>query len=120
MPAGTPASVKRLARQWKVNHTNAIGTTVTLTFNTAGGFTTGTTAADYALLIDNDGDGNFATGVITTINATSYIGGIVTFNAVNLPNNAIFTFVTSNAVLLPLTFTSFTGRLMNAQKVTLL
>lgn len=119
LPPGEPATVLRLARQWKVNHTNAVGATVTLTFNTSGGFTTGTTAADYALLIDNDGDGNFATGVITTINAASYIGGIVTFNAVNLPNNAIFTFVTKNAVLLPLTFLNFTGRLMNANEAAL-
>jgi len=121
LPAGTPATVKRLARQWKVNHTNAVGTTVTLTFNTAGGFTSGTTAGDYLLLIDNDGTGNFTTGSVTMIPAASYSGGIATFNAVNLPNNAIFTFVTDNGIiLLPLTFTSFTGRLVNAQEVALL
>ena len=118
LPAGTAAGVERVGRQWKVNHTNAVGTTVTLTFNTTG-LTTGSGVTDFSLLIDADGTGNFATAPITSIAATSYSGNIVTFTNVSLPNNAVFTFIVKDAILLPLNFLSFTARLGANQQVNL-
>ena len=118
LPAGAPAGVERVGRQWKVNHTNAVGTTVTLTFNTLG-LTTGSTAGDFSLLIDADGTGNFATAPITSIAASSYSGNIVTFTNVSLPNNAVFTFIVKDAILLPLNFLSFTAQLGANQQVNL-
>jgi hypothetical protein len=116
LPTGTPAGVERIGRQWKINHTNAVGTTVTLTFNTSG-LTLGSSVNDYALLIDNDGDGNFATGTQTKIPASGYSGNIATFTNVSLPNLAVMTIVTSDAVILPLNFISFTARLGTNQQV---
>ena len=118
LPAGTAAGVERVGRQWKVNHTNAVGTTVTLTFNTTG-LTTGSGVTDFSLLIDADGTGNFATAPITSIAATSYSGNIVTFTNVSLPNSAVFTFIVKDAILLPLNFLSFTARLDANQQVNL-
>jgi hypothetical protein len=118
LPAGTAAGVERVGRQWKVNHTNAVGTTVTLTFNTTG-LTTGSGVTDFSLLIDADGTGNFATAPITSIAASSYSGNIATFTNVSLPNNAVFTFIVKDAILLPLNFLSFTARLGANQQVNL-
>jgi hypothetical protein len=118
LPAGTPAGVERVGRQWKVNHTNAVGTTVTLTFNTTG-LTTGSTAGDFSLMIDADGTGNFATAPITYVAASGYSGNVVTFTNVSLPNNAVFTFIVKDAILLPLNFLSFTARPGANQQVNL-
>jgi len=118
LPAGTPAGVERVGRQWKVNHTNAIGTTVTLTFNTTG-LTTGSSVTDFSLLIDDDGTGNFATAPTTSIAAASYSGNIVTFTNVSLPDQAVFTFIVKDAILLPLNFLSFTARPGANQQVNL-
>jgi hypothetical protein len=109
LPAGTPAGVERVGRQWLINDNNAVGATVTLTFNTTG-LTTGSSVTDFALLIDNDGDGNFATGTQTKIQASAYSGNIATFNNVSLPNLAVMTIITSDAVTLPLNFLSFTAQ----------
>ena len=119
LPTGTAPTVKRVGRQWKINRTNATGTTVKLTFNTTG-LTTGSGATDFALLIDNDGDGNFTTGTQTKITASSYSGNIVTFSNVSLPNLAVFTFITTDAdVTLPLNFLSFTAGLNGGRQVDL-
>lgn len=118
LPAGTPAGVERVGRQWKVNHTNAVGTTVTLTFNTLG-LTTGSTAGDFSLMIDADGTGNFATAPITYVAASGYSSNTVTFTNVSLPNNAVFTFIVKDAILLPLNFLSFTARPGANQQVNL-
>jgi hypothetical protein len=118
LPTGTPVGVERVGRQWQINHTNATGTTVTLTFNTTG-LTTGSSVTDFALLTDNDGDGNFATGTQTKIPASTYIGNIATFTNVSLPNLAVMTIITKDAVILPLNFLSFTARLGADQQVNL-
>jgi hypothetical protein len=111
--------VERVGRQWLINNTNATGTTVTLTFNTTG-LITGSSVTDFALLIDNDGDGNFTTGTQTIIPASSYSGNIATFTNVSLPNLAVFTIITTDAiVILPLNFVSFTARLGADQQVNL-
>jgi hypothetical protein len=118
LPAGAAAGVERVGRQWKINRTNAAGTTVTVTFNTTG-LTTGTNVSDFALLIDNDGDGNFATGTQTEIPAATYSGNIATFNNVSLPNLAVMTVITSDAIALPLNFLSFTAQLNAGRQVNL-
>jgi hypothetical protein len=118
LPTGTPGTVERVGRQWKVNHTNATGTSVTLSFNTTG-LTTGTNVTDFSVLVDNDGDGNFATGTQTNIPASTYSGNIATFTNVSLPDQAVITIVTSGAITLPLNFISFTARLGDDQQVNL-
>jgi hypothetical protein len=118
LPPGAPAGVERVGRQWKVNNTNASGTTVTLTFNTTG-LTTGSSVTSFSLLIDDDGTGNFATAPTTSIAASGYSGNIVTFTNVSLPNNAVFTFIVNDAILLPLNFLSFTAQPGANQQVNL-
>ncbi len=64
--------------------------------------TGGSTVADYYLLIDNDGDGNFNTGTQTFIPATSIAGELVNFSGVTLNDNIVFTLITFLKSLLPL------------------
>lgn len=85
---------QRLTQEWKVSSRNFDNqlAPVFLEFNLAGVTHNGTTAADFNLLIDTDGDGNFATGTVTQIPATAYSGGKVTFNGVTaLANGTVFT-----------------------------
>ncbi|MCF8348313.1 MAG: T9SS type A sorting domain-containing protein [Bacteroidales bacterium] len=89
-----PASVNqpRLVRQWKVNHTGDVGT-VNLTFDLNGvGLegTIGTATTDFNILIDNDFDNDFTDA--TAINPSTVNGSLLTFNALTLPHNAVFTF----------------------------
>jgi hypothetical protein len=100
-----PASAitsKRLIREWKVQNTGSVGA-VKLTFDKTGITLSGNnTASNYWLVIDMDGDGNFTTGTQDFHNATSVSGNLIVFNAVTLPNNAVFTIITkpgSNVVL---------------------
>ncbi len=86
---------KRLAREWKVNHTGDVGT-VDFSFSTLGLSLTGTNASDFKLLIDTDGNGDFTNGTVTIVDASSYSGNNLIFNSLSLSNNAIFTFVTGN------------------------
>ncbi len=87
--AGEPAGVaSRLDRVWRVAETGDVGTT-TIVFNLTGLTYTGTTAAEFRLIVDNDAD--FSNGA-TTIAATSYSGAsqIVTFTGVNLGDGEFF------------------------------
>src|SRR5450756_1533864 len=82
---------KRLVRTWKVANINSAGS-VKLTFNTSGlTLSGGTTASNYYLVIDNDGDGNFTTGTQSYWQANSLASNLMTFNAVPLNNNVVFT-----------------------------
>ncbi|AJR04730.1 DUF7507 domain-containing protein [Siansivirga zeaxanthinifaciens] len=83
----------RLAREWRVSHTNDLGT-IDLTFNALGLTFTGTGASDFILLIDTDGDGDFSTGTVTEVAADTYASDIISFSNVTLPNNAVFTLLT--------------------------
>ncbi|WP_162142723.1 DUF7507 domain-containing protein, partial [Algoriphagus marincola] len=94
-----PASLsgnKRIAREWKVGKINEVGT-VRLSFSTLGLSVTGTSANDFKLLIDTDGNGNFADGTVTVLDATSYSVNVLTFDAVTLPQGAVFTFITDSS-----------------------
>jgi len=80
---GTTGCAVRLTRQWKLQRTGSgIGAVqVSIDMNSTISLT-GLTAGDFDLLIDKDGDGNFATGAVTAIDASSFSGGVVTFNGV--------------------------------------
>ncbi len=102
---------QRLIRTWKVNNINSVGN-VNLSFNTSAlGLSGGSTAANYWLLIDTDGDGNFNTGTINYDQASSLSGNVLTFNPVSLNNNAVFTILTkpSSMTVLTIDWHSFTA-----------
>ncbi|MDO6432484.1 T9SS type A sorting domain-containing protein [Flavitalea sp. BT771] len=85
---------RRLTRTWKAQNTGSVGG-VKLTFDKTGlSLSGGSTAANYWLVIDQDGDGNFNTGQQGFFEATSLSGNLVVFNGVMLPNNAVFTIIT--------------------------
>ncbi|WP_212005116.1 gliding motility-associated C-terminal domain-containing protein [Chitinophaga sp. HK235] len=88
---------ERLTQQWKAQLTNFDAATqpLRLQFDLAGVNATGSTLSDFVLLIDEDGDGNFATGTITQVPATDYNAGVAGFdNVTTLTNGAVFTLAT--------------------------
>lgn len=99
---------KRLIRTWKVQNTGSVGS-VTLSFDTRGlTLSGGTTASNYYLMIDNNGDGNFTTGTQSYVGATSFSTTKVNFT-VSLSNNVVFTIITlpNTMIPLPATWESF-------------
>lgn len=119
LPSGSSPLTRRITRAWRVQRTNASGVNPTLTFNTTGLTVTGTTAADFGILLNSAGDATFATGANTYIPASSYSGNVATFANVNLPTGSAFTFITKYVNTLPLNFTSFTGRSVSPHQVDL-
>lgn len=100
-PAIAVAS-KRLVRTWQVQNTGAVGA-ISLSFDKSGlTLSGGNTAANYYLMIDNDGDGNFNTGTQTFYNASSITGTLVNFTSVTLGDRIVFTVITLPKSLLPL------------------
>ncbi len=93
----TGSNFLRLAREWKVKHTGDVGT-ITMNFSTLGLTVSGSATNDFKLLIDRDGDGDFATGTIDEISATAYGLNIVLFNGLAIPDGAVFTLVTGKQV----------------------
>ncbi|QDV46217.1 hypothetical protein Enr13x_61260 [Stieleria neptunia] len=94
---GEPAGIAdRLARIWRVDETGDVGTT-TISFDLSGLTYTGTTAADFNLIIDGDAD--FSSGA-TLVTATGYNAGseIVTFTGVDLADGNYFSLGTSLTV----------------------
>lgn len=82
LPSGLTSCAFRLTREWKLMRTGTgIGATQ-VQLNVASTAATSTNAADYWLMIDQDGNGNFTNGTITRIAASSYTGGVVTFDNV--------------------------------------
>lgn len=85
---------QRLTQEWKTsisNFNNQLAP-VTMEFDLTGITHIGTTAADFTLLIDADGDGDFTTGTVEQIPATSYAAGKAVFNGVtSLTHGAVFT-----------------------------
>ncbi|WP_297093144.1 T9SS type A sorting domain-containing protein [uncultured Draconibacterium sp.] len=93
--ANLPATLSgrtRLAKSWKADRDGDVGT-VDMEFDLSGIAGIGTQASDFKLVIDTDGDGNFQTGTVQTIDATAFASNKVEFNAVTLPDNAVFTIV---------------------------
>jgi len=103
------ASSWRFNRTWKVQNTNNMGA-VKISFSLIGLSTKGgTTASNYWLMVDNDGNGNFADGTVSLINASSITSNQVVFNNISFPNNAVFTIITkgSSTVVLSLDWQQF-------------
>lgn len=90
---------ERLTQEWKAQLTNydISSQPLRLQFDLAGITVTGTAATDFILLVDQDGDGNFATGTVTQIPATDFNAGVVGFDGVTaLTNGVVFTLATSH------------------------
>src|SRR5581483_7573062 len=94
----------RLVRTWKVQTTGAVPA-VNLTFDISGlTLSGGSTATNYDLLIDNDGDGDFNTGTQSFVPASGITGNLISFSGTNaLANGVVFTLIThpSASFLLP-------------------
>ncbi|MCC6287031.1 MAG: T9SS type A sorting domain-containing protein [Chitinophagaceae bacterium] len=102
----------RYAREWKVKNTNAVGAVQVKIGDAANKVRNGMTYP--ALAIDADGDGNFATGTVTIVNAANVSGGVATFNNVTLPDGAVFTMCWTEAapggVRVPTSGTTISGQ----------
>ena len=95
LPTSLSTCSKRLTRMWKASISGtATAVEMRYDFNTVS--VTGTVAADFKLLLDLDGDGNFATGTVTMINAISYASKILIFSGVTIPNGAVIAVVTKD------------------------
>lgn len=106
----------RINREWKVANTGGVGA-VDLSFDTTGlgNQAGGAIANNYALMIDNDGDGDFNTGVLSFFTATSGTGKKINFSGTSLNNNVVFTVVTlKSAALLPAVWLGFTATASNS------
>lgn len=112
MGPATAVSSWRTTRTWKVQNTGSIAT-AQLTFDMTGlSLKGGTTASNYWLLVDPDGDGNFLTGATHFYQATGITSNKVVFASVSLTNNTVFTLLTkpSSTVILAATWQDFTAR----------
>jgi hypothetical protein len=111
MGSATAVGSKRLIRTWKVQNTNAT-TAAKMSFDMTGlTLSGGTTAANYWLMVDNDGDGNFNTGAQAFSRASSITGNLVNFTTPPLGNLTVFTIITkpTSMVVLATTLESFTA-----------
>ena len=104
----------RTERQWKVANKGSVAA-VRLSFDTSGlGYAPVAMLSNYALMIDNDGDGDFSTGSISFFNANSSSGKLIYFDGVTLSDGIVFTIVTLKAsVNLPATWLGFTAAVNN-------
>ncbi len=116
--AGTaPALIEngaRTGREWKVKNTGGVGA-VNISFDTTGfTYTGGNVLSNFKLMIDGDGNGNFANGTVTFFNATSATGNRINFNGVTLADGVVFTVVVKTpAGSLPATWLGFTAEESN-------
>lgn len=92
-------ALNRLSREWKVKVTNNPGT-VTIDFN-IDGLSAITGASDFKLLIDSDGDGDFTTGTVSVIDASSNNGSRIEFSSVAFSDGVVFTLAFSGACYKP-------------------
>ncbi|WP_459210560.1 DUF7507 domain-containing protein, partial [Aquimarina rhabdastrellae] len=89
-----PSSViSRIDREWRVQKAGSTITNVSVEVDLSGVTHSGSLSS-LNLMIDTDNDGNFATGTITFVPATSFSGGRVQFDNVNFSNNNVFTIAT--------------------------
>ncbi len=121
VPGEAPAAVQgitRVGREWFVKNTGNVGS-VTLTFDTTGlTLAGGSTLANYILMIDSDGDGNFMTGTVSFFYATSSAGKQINFSGVTLNDGVDFTILTQKpASSLPETWLGFTAQNINGNGV---
>lgn len=105
----------RVNRKWRADNTNGVGA-VDISFDTTGlTLSGGAILSNFTLLIDNDGDGNFNTGTLTYEHAVGVSGKKLLFTSVTLPDNAIFTLITTTSpnASLPAVWVSFTAEAVN-------
>ncbi|WP_185096823.1 Calx-beta domain-containing protein [Chitinophaga barathri] len=96
LPVGS-CIAERLTQEWKAQLTNydIASHPLSLQIDLNGITVVGDAAEDFKIMIDQDGDGNFATGAVTEVPATGFSGGIVSFdNVTALTNGAVFTLIT--------------------------
>jgi len=96
---------QRLTRNWQSQNNNGVGA-VDISFDTVGLTLTGQLAADFRLMIDTDGDGDYSTGAVFVAPA-SITGTKINFTGVSLPFNTVFTLITQASALLPATWQGF-------------
>ncbi|MEM6318047.1 MAG: hypothetical protein AAF960_10275 [Bacteroidota bacterium] len=92
VPAGVQS---RLDREWKIRNINNVAD-IALEFDLNGIPQSGTSANDFLLLIDEDGDGNFTTGTIQTVTATAFSGGVISFSNINFSDGVVISLATKN------------------------
>ena len=102
----------RLGREWKVQATNDAGN-ISLSVDLTGLSYTGTVPDNFRLMVDEDGDGDFTTGVTRFYTPGSVGSNIVSFGNVKLLDGEVFALITSTGPLLPVTWKSFTAGLVN-------
>jgi hypothetical protein len=88
MPAAAGCYTTRMVRQWKVQAVGGFNQATQVKIDGSGISGYSNIAGDYMLLIDTDGDGNFTTGTIRNVAATSVAAGMVTFNNVIFDTDA--------------------------------
>jgi hypothetical protein len=107
---------QRFVREWKVQHTGSVGT-VNLSFDFTGihGIIGVGTVANFRLVVDADGDGNFLTGTQRFYTPTGFTGEVANFTGITLNNNEVFMIITqaSAEAPLPVKWISFRGRMLN-------
>ena len=109
----------RVLRKWKVINTGNVGK-VDLSFDTTGlaNLSGGSAIRNYALLIDNDGNGNFNNGTVSFFNATGVTGKKLNFSGVTLNNAVVFTIITNKAAAaLPAVWLGFTAAALKENAV---
>jgi pimeloyl-ACP methyl ester carboxylesterase len=104
----------RVGREWKVKNTGSVGA-VNISFDTTGfTYTGGNVLSNFKLMIDGDGNGNFANGTVTFFNASSATGNRINFDGVTLTDGVVFTVVVKvPAGSLPATWLGFTAEESN-------
>ena len=109
---------QRLVRNWRSQNTGSLAN-VDLDFDISGlTLTGGTNPANYRLMIDEDGDGDyFNTGTQRFVRASSLTGNHLVFTGVALNNTTAFTIITQASTLLPATWQGFTATLQRNSAV---
>ena len=103
---------QRLVRNWRSQNTGSLAN-ADLDFDISGlTLTGGTNPANYRLMIDEDGDGDyFNTGTQRFVRASSLTGNHLVFTGVALNGTSVFTIITQASALLPATWQGFTATL---------
>lgn len=114
LPTTAPGGAKRLTTQWLVQNTGTVGQ-VDFSFDFTGIPTTGTigNSGDFALVVDNNGDGDFTTGTQSVYAPTSWNGNVATWSQVILNGGTpVVLSILSNAagIPLPVNWVNFTAK----------
>jgi len=84
---------KKIDRDWKILNIGSVGA-VTLSFD----MSTLPNPLDYSLNIDNDGDGDFETGMVTVNSSGTLNGSHLVFSNITLDNGVVFTLTKDTAL----------------------